>query len=122
MEAESINADPLSLPRMGQPAPPEGEPRGASIPVCPITISPSDFSFLTFFEEFATIASAQANTSSGCRTDPAEIGLLALTREPDTVNTVGGKDENTISVSHCTQAGLQCEYFFGGILNGTIPP
>ena len=33
------------------------------------------------------------NKSSGCRTDPAEIGLSsALTREPDTANTVGGKD------------------------------
>ena len=40
MAAESSHAVPLSLPLTGQPAPPEGEPRDASVPVRQITILP----------------------------------------------------------------------------------
>ena len=49
--------------------------------------------------------------------DPAEIGQnRALTREPDTVSTVVGKDAHMgYLVSHCTWTGLQCGiFYFGG--------
>ena len=53
-----------------------------------------NLSLLTFPSPLLIIIpDRRTNKSSGCRTDPAEIGLVsALTREPDTANTVGGKD------------------------------
>ena len=38
---------------------------------------------------------SQNNKSSGSRKDRLRVGVCALTREPDTANTVGGKDRNT---------------------------
>ena len=35
---------------------------------------------------------SQNNKSSGGRKDRLRVGVCALTREPDTANTVGGKD------------------------------
>ena len=49
----------------------------------------------------------------GVPVEPAEIGILSLTREPDTASTVGGKDAHMRyhCVSHCTWTGLQCGIF-----------
>lgn len=47
---------------------------------------------------------SQNNKSSGSREDRLRVGVCALTREPDTANTVGGKDAymGYNSVSRCT--------------------
>lgn len=41
------------------------------------------------------------------------LSFVALTREPDTASTVGGKDAHMRyhCVSHCTWTGLQCGIF-----------
>ena len=51
------------------------------------------FSALDFFRFFAILTlDRKTNKSSGSRKDRLRVGVCALTREPDTANTVGGKD------------------------------
>ena len=76
--------------------------------------------FLTFFSSLAIMSAAQKQIRlRGAGQIRLRVSCVALTREPDTANTVGGKDAdlNTAkTVLHCTWTGLRCNFIFGGIL------
>ena len=61
-----------------------------------------DDKYLDIFRQFRyTISNAKQIRLRGAGCIRLRVSLLALTREPDTASTVGGKDQNTEKVSHC---------------------